>query len=250
MRLVKVKGIVIKEIPYKENDKIITVLTDELGKISCIAKGAKKTNSSLLACSQYLVYSEFILYKGTNFYHVNSATVIDTFYNLRIDFESLNIAFEITRLLQTTTDENQDTSQITKLFLNTLFLIQNKSIDIKLVVAVFKIKLCTLLGFSPNTLKCLRCGFKFDIKKVEESDKEKLNTIYYDYVSNMFLCADCVDKNEMKRYISISYNTLIAINYVILSDIKKIFSFKLGTVSFREFIVFAQTYTDTMTTGI
>ena len=45
MKLIKVKGIVIKEVPYKDNDKIITILTDTLGKISCLAKGAKKTNS-------------------------------------------------------------------------------------------------------------------------------------------------------------------------------------------------------------
>ena len=64
MNLIKVKGIVIKEISFKENDKIITLLTDNLGKISCIARGAKKTNSTLLACSQFLVYSEFVLFKG------------------------------------------------------------------------------------------------------------------------------------------------------------------------------------------
>ena len=39
MDLIKVKGIVIKETPYKDNDKIITLLTDKLGKISCMVKG-------------------------------------------------------------------------------------------------------------------------------------------------------------------------------------------------------------------
>ena len=87
MKLLKVKGVVIKEIAYKDNDKIITLLTDELGKISCMAKGAKKTNSALLASCQLFVYSEFILYKGSTFYHINSAESIDTFYALRIDLD-------------------------------------------------------------------------------------------------------------------------------------------------------------------
>ena len=34
------KGIIIRETNYKDNDKILTVLTDKLGKISCIAKGS------------------------------------------------------------------------------------------------------------------------------------------------------------------------------------------------------------------
>ena len=79
MKLFKVKGIVIKEIQYKDNDKIITLLTDEFGKISCLAKGAKKNNSPLLAACQLFVYSEFVLYKGTSFYHINSAETIDFF---------------------------------------------------------------------------------------------------------------------------------------------------------------------------
>ena len=89
MKLIKIKGIVIKETSYKDNDKIITLLTDTYGKISCMAKGAKKTNSPILANCQYLVYSEFVLYKGTNFYHVNSASIINMFYKLRTDFENL-----------------------------------------------------------------------------------------------------------------------------------------------------------------
>ena len=66
MKLFKVKGIVIKEIQYKDNDKIITLLTDEFGKISCLAKGAKKNNSPLLAACQLFVYSEFV--KGVDLY--------------------------------------------------------------------------------------------------------------------------------------------------------------------------------------
>ena len=76
VNLIKVKGIVIKETTYKENDKIITLLTDDLGKIACIARGAKKTNSPILANAQYLVYSEFVLYKSRNFYYVNDEKVL------------------------------------------------------------------------------------------------------------------------------------------------------------------------------
>ena len=123
MNLIKVKGIVIRETQYKDNDKIITILTDNLGKVSCIAKGAKKTNSPILANAQYLVYNEFVLYKSKNFYYINSATVIDTFYNLRVDLDKLETCFELTRLLNKVTDENEDTSYVLKLFLNTLFIL-------------------------------------------------------------------------------------------------------------------------------
>lgn len=248
MRLVKVKGIVIKEIAYKENDKIITILTDELGKISCMARGAKKSNSPILASSQYLVYSEFILYKGTSFHHINSASVIDTFYDLRIDFDKLNIAFDLTKLLQTTTDENQDTSNILKLFLNTLYTIENLNKDIRLVTTAFKIRLFALLGFSPHTDKCSNCSISF--KEDKEKNNEKTSEVYYDYIYNVFLCNECIKDKDKKRYIKLSYTTIVAINYVILCDIKRLFSFELKDNKLREFITFGQAYTDCMTNGV
>ncbi len=128
MRQIKVKGIIIKEIPYKDNDKIITILTDELGKISCMAKGAKKSNSSILACSQYLVYSEFVLYKSNNFYYINSAEILSTFYNFKIDFDKLEIAFELTKLINIVISENENTDEVLKLFLNTIYLLPGQLI--------------------------------------------------------------------------------------------------------------------------
>ena len=158
MKLFKVKGIVIKEIPYKENDKIITLMTDTLGKISCMAKGAKKTNSTLLAPCQLLVYSEFILYKGTSFYHINSAETIDTFYSLRVDYDKLQQAYEITKILNTLTYENQESDGTLSLFLNTLYVIAKKNMLQPYVSSIFKIKMLVLTGYGPSIAKCVNCN--------------------------------------------------------------------------------------------
>lgn len=234
----------IKESSYKENDKIITILTDELGKVSAVAKGAKKTNSPFLASSQYLVYSEFILYKSNNYYYVNSTSVINMFYKLRIDFDKMETVFELTRLIHKITDENQDTSKILKLFLNTLYIIENIAKEKKLVVSSFKIRLFSLLGFTPRIDKCSKCG-----QVLSDNDEENVvKELYYDYVSNIFVCEECISKEDKRRYIKISRPTLIAIKYVLTSDIKKMFSFELKDL--HDFDLFGQVYTDAITNGI
>lgn len=241
MKLIKVKGIVIREIPYKDNDKIITILTDSLGKISCLAKGAKKTNSPLLASSQFLVYSEFVLYKGSKFYHVNSASMINMFYELRVDFDKLELAFALAKLVSNVTDEFQDTKDILVLFLNTIYLLQEGSKDKRLVMTVYKIKLFCLLGFTPRIDNCSSCNnsfFKGDIHK----------EIYYDYVSNIFCCEECVKGKDKKRYIKISESTVVAIRYVAYTSMKKIFSFNIQDID--NFYLFGQVFTDAMTNGI
>ena len=51
----KIKGIVVKEIAYKDTSKIIEVLT-ACGIYSIVARGAKKVNSSLFLGTSFLSY--------------------------------------------------------------------------------------------------------------------------------------------------------------------------------------------------
>ncbi|MEG0872781.1 MAG: DNA repair protein RecO [Clostridia bacterium] len=248
MKLIKVNGIVIKEVTFKDNDKIITVLTDKLGKISCMARGAKKTNSPILASSQYLVYSEFVLYKGNNFYYVNSTSIINMFYKLRIDFDKLQIAFELTKILQSVIEESEDTSKIIALFLNTIYVLENLDKPKGQVVATFKIKLFSLLGFAPRLYECNQCNEKlYHINKEPEEISNIADKIYYDFVNNTFLCNSCGCTKDRKRTIEITHASLLAIKYVVTSDIKKIFNFELKDI--QNFELFSKVYTDAMMSG-
>lgn len=240
MKLIKVKGIVIREVAYKDNDKIITILTDGLGKVSAIAKGAKKNNSPYLASSQFLVYSEFVLYQNTGYYYLNSAESINTFYKLRIDLDKLQLVFEMTKMLNSVTDENQDCDKILKLFLNTIYALDKLDKNSKLVVNAFKIKLFTLLGFAPRQDKCLNCS-----KKLLESEDE---FVYYNFLDNTFLCEDCKNTIDSRSRIQISKATYNAIFYIIRSDLKKIFSFELK--NYMDLELFGQVFTDTILSGL
>ena len=240
MKLIKVKGIVIRETAYKDNDKIITILTDSIGKVSVIAKGAKKTNSPYLASSQFLVYSEFVLYQNTGYFYLNSAAVINTFYNLRIDLDKLQTVFELTKLINSVTDENQDCERILKLFLNTIYALDKLDKDKKLIVNAFKIKLFTLLGFAPRQDKCANCS-----KSLLESEDE---FVYYNYVDNVFLCENCKGLGDSRSVIRLTKATFNAIFFVIRSDLKKMFSFELK--SYTDFELFGQVFTDTIFSGI
>ena len=237
MKLIKVKGIVIREVAYKENDKIITILTDTLGKVSAVAKGSKKTNSPFLASSQYLVYSEFVLYQNKSFYYVNSASVINTFYNLRIDFDKLQIVFDLTKILNSVTDENQDLTKILQLFLNTIYMLDKSLKDNKLIIGAFKIKLFTLLGFTPRVDSCNECNE--NLLQLPENF-----AIYYNYIDNTFFCENCKDKIEKKKRIELNKSTFQAIVFVMRTDIKKIFSFELK--NYMEFELFGQVYSELM----
>ena len=74
MALVKTKGIVIREQPFQEKDKILTLFTEEEGKVKAIAKGVRRNRSPLVAATQLFAYSEFVYYPGKNFANINQAS--------------------------------------------------------------------------------------------------------------------------------------------------------------------------------
>ena len=57
------KALVLREVNYKESDKILTLLTAEEGKLTVSARGCRKKGSALAAAGQLLVWSEMTLYE-------------------------------------------------------------------------------------------------------------------------------------------------------------------------------------------
>ena len=58
----KTKALVLRSVDYKESDKILTLLTQELGKITVSARGCRKKGSPIAASCQLLAWSELVLY--------------------------------------------------------------------------------------------------------------------------------------------------------------------------------------------
>lgn len=226
MGIIKTKGIIISESNMNDFDKMVTILTPN-GKIGCAAKGARRPKSLLMAGTQFLCFGEYLIYQGNSSYSMNSCDIIEIFYNIRIDLDKLKYATYITKIINDVTDENQNTYKILQLYLNTLYMISEEEKNIDFVLSVFKLRLACLLGFMPEIKKCKTC--KLD---------ENLN--YFSLKENGFKCLNCgkIDKSA----IQISESTKIAIQYIVLSDAKKIFSFNMSKENLKELELISKLY--------
>src|SRR5574344_1690735 len=140
MGTTKLKGIIIAENNMGDFDKMVTILTPN-GKIGCSAKGSRRPKSQLMAGTQFLCFGEYMMFKGSNTYTMNSCEPIEIFYNIRTDIDKLQYASHITKIIQDVTDENQNTYKILQLYLNTLYVISETSMDLSLVLSIFKMRL-------------------------------------------------------------------------------------------------------------
>ena len=227
MGTIKTSGIIISESNLGDYDKMLTMLTPGLGKISCVAKGARRPRSALLAGTQLFCFGEYMMYKGTNTYNINSCSTIEVFYNVRIDLDKLNYVAEITRLIQDTTTENQNSYNILQLLLNTIYVISETDKNLDLVMSIFKLRLISILGFKPHIEKCTNCGEKENIK-------------YFSLRDNGLKCE--VSGKQDKSAVEINEGTLNAIKYAILAPAKKLYSFKVSEESIRELKIISKLY--------
>ena len=156
----KINGVVLSESNMGDFDKMLTILTPNVGKISCVAKGARRPRSALLAGTQIFCFGEYLMYKGTNTYHINSVEPIEVFYNIRTDLDKLKYAVHINKIIQDVTHENQNCFNILQLLLNTLYVISETDKDLELVLSIFKLRLVSILGFKPKIASCVNCNEK------------------------------------------------------------------------------------------
>ena len=226
MGIIKTKGIILSESNMNDFDKMLTVLTPT-GKIGCAAKGARRPKSLLMAGTQFLCFGEYMMYQGTSSYHINSCDTIELFYPIRTDLDKLKYAAHITKIINDVTDENQNTYRILQLFLNTLYMISETDKDLDFILSVFKLRLLCLLGFTPQIKACTNC-------------KTGENITHFSIRDNGFKCEACskIDKGAIR----ISDSTKTAMQYIVLADPKKIFSFQISEENLQELNLVSNLY--------
>ena len=144
--LTVVKGLIIKVEPIGEYDRRLVILTDDRGKISAFAKGARKTSSKLVAATNLFCFGEFYLFNGRNSYSVNDAKITNFFSFLRDDFMSAYYGMYFAEITDYYCRENLNDKEMLTLIYQSLRALESKRFDNRLIRACFEIKAVSLQG--------------------------------------------------------------------------------------------------------
>ena len=227
MAIIKTKGIVLAQNNMGDNDAMVTILTPDLGKIGCAAKGVKRPKSALMAGTQFLCYGDFVIYKGVSSYNINSCEPIEIFYNIRLDYDKLKYASEIAKIINDVTNENEPNYNVLQLVLNTMYMISETENDLDFLLSIFKIRLLSLIGFRPIIEYCIDCN-------------KKENLMYFSFKDDGVKCNICGKQD--KGALEISESTLKALKYIIWADPKKLFSFNMSEENKQQLKILSKIY--------
>ena len=185
--LLFVTGMVIKQEPIGEFDRRVVILTKEKGKISVFAKGARRQNSTLAACSNPFAFGRFTLFIGRSSYSLREAFIDNYFENMRNDVRMAFYGMYFLEIADYYSRENTDDADLLRLLYQGVRVLENPIQSLKFVKAVFEIKAIQINGelpmideekYSPGVVKAVMFITESPVNKVfsfklsEESESE------------------------------------------------------------------------------
>jgi len=219
------KGLVLRETPYKEADVMLTVLTETQGKLSVMARGAKRKGSKLSAAIQLFTYSEFTLYESSGRYTLNEAEPLEMFFGIRDDIVKLALASYFSEVLDQAADEDSINPELLRLGLNSLFALSKTAIEKEKIKAAFELKIAHFSGYTPNLDSCMCCNAS-----------ERLNL--FDIKNGSLVCESCSNGGNRR----VDPSVVDAMRFIIREDVKRIFSFSINDASMKNLAEIANDY--------
>jgi len=161
--LYQAEGVVIRTTDYGEGNKILTVLTRTLGKVSIMSRGAKKTKSRNAAVSQMFTYADFHYFKSGQMGTLNQGELVKTYRVLREQLELSAYAAYMAELTDRVLEE-QDTSAYLFEQLIACYDALEEGKHPQIVTHLYELKIMQLGGYSPGLDSCMSCGTQAELQ--------------------------------------------------------------------------------------
>ena len=225
----KTDGLVVRQVNYKDNDQILTVLTKEHGLMTLKARGVRSRASRLKGACQLLAYSEFTVFENRGFHTIDEANAIQMFPELRTDIELLSLASYFAQVAEVLSQEDMPNPELLSLTLNALYALCRRLCTPELVKAAFELRAACLGGYTPELSGCAVCGDP-------EPDR-------FDVRGGILCCASCSAGEGLR--LPVSPGSLAAMRYLVFCDAKRLFSFRLEGRAVKELCDLTETYLQT-----
>lgn len=147
MRNFKVSGIILKRTNFAELDKLITIFSNELGRIKILAKGIRRIKSRRAPHLELFNHVELVLHEGKTFPTVTEARIINDYSLTKSDLKLTGYLFYLCEVIDKILPEHQSHPEVFILFLSVL---SNLETNPQEKVKKFVVELLWNLGYLPK----------------------------------------------------------------------------------------------------
>jgi DNA repair protein RecO (recombination protein O) len=199
MALYKTRAIVIKSMNLSESDRLITFMTENHGKVKCVAKGARKAKNQFWGSLEPMSLIHLIYFgrEHQSLFRLNHSDIIEPFQTIRDDFDKLYTGIYFLDLIDAMILEGHWEPKVFTLLYQALAAL-NKQTELEPLRRLFEIRLLSLSGYKPQLEHCVLC------RKIPAN-----GMIPFSYVHNGILCSSCSNSSRIDIQFSVGTKNYI-----------------------------------------
>jgi DNA repair protein RecO (recombination protein O) len=152
-RVYRTEAVILRRRDFGEADRLLTLFTPEHGKITAVAKGARKPTSRKSGHVELYTRSMLMLAQGRDLDIVTQAEMLDAFRPLREDLLRTSYASYCVELLDKFTVDNQENRPLYDLLVAALSWLSTAR-DLQVAVRYYELQLLGLVGYQPQLFRC------------------------------------------------------------------------------------------------
>jgi len=152
-------AIVLRSRPFGESDKIVSFLTEKHGKITGIAKGAKRSRKRFVNSLEpfSLVNLRFQERSHSSLAFILSSDLLHSFQRLATSLDKISFASYLVEITDGLIGEGEENHLVFQHLKNGLCYLNENDASLRFLTA-FELTLLRLAGYQPSLDGCKRCG--------------------------------------------------------------------------------------------
>ncbi len=222
-------AILLRKIEYGDHDFIISFLTKSNGKISVIAKNAKKSvkrfNGALDLFSVNQIHCTYPKKKKDGLTILSQADLENGFGNIRYDVFKTTYAGFWVELIHFWLEEEKPQPELYDLLFFSLDTLNAGLISGEVIHLLFQIRFMGLSGFEPNIEYCGRC--KTPVDMIEQ------NKVLFDFREGRIICKNCITGGS-KYGRTVSKGTLKQLFWINKNDVNRMDRIRFSGLALKE----------------
>lgn len=181
MTTIRDRAVVLGSYKFGEADRVVVLLTEHHGKIRAVARGVRKTMSSIGARLEPLNHVDVSMRRGRQLDTVAEVTLAEPFTRLRGDFERMAQGIAMLEAVNKLTPDREPVPHIYEILVRALRALDERVSP--LTLAGFFWRILQVEGHEPRLTECVGCG-----EPVGDGADGSLN---FDALNGGVHCASC-----------------------------------------------------------
>ncbi len=234
MSVFSTPAILLRRTSYGDYDLIITFLTLEKGKLTVIAKNAKKSRKRFSGVLELFSLLHLVCRasRGRGMPVLQEATIEDPFSDIRGNIMKTAYASYWAELITFWLEEEKTQARIYHLLRYCLAALDEGVIDAGVLSVIFQIRFLTIAGLSPDFSQCSKCRV--------DTDLIAGSRLAFELAKGGILCQRCASKSASR--LNISKGMVKQLLWIQNNDLKTVRRLKFNRPDLKDGLVLLEAF--------